>query len=257
MDDDEPITYNLTSKQLLYANKIRSACNNFRTNAIKTTNKHKSEINKIERTLKNLSVDKSIYITRPEKGKGIVILNRDDYNKKMNDILSDTNIFRIIKIDSTIIQEDPLIKKLKQLRDDGFITDNEYQYCRPRGSQPASIYGLSKIDKKDFSLRPIVSASGTFNYKLAKLLAKKLEHLRKSELIINNPFVFVEVVRSLKFDNSTTKMISFDTTSLFTKVPLDHTIEIILDKLYGSNHNCSLSKKKESIGGRIVRTDLK
>lgn len=124
-EDDEP-TYNLTPEQLLYANKIRSACNNFRTNTIKTTNKHKTEINKTERTLKNLSVDKSIYITRPDKGKGIVILNRDDYNKKMNDILSDTNIFRIIKNDSTSIQEDQLIKKLKQFRDNGFITGNEY-----------------------------------------------------------------------------------------------------------------------------------
>ncbi len=49
---------------------------------------------------------------------------------------------------------------------------------------------------------------------------------------------------TLKFDDSQVKMMSFDITILFTKVPPDRTIEIILDKLYGLQHTCTYSDKK-------------
>ena len=83
-----------------------------------------------------------------------------------------------------------------------------------------------------------------FNYNLAKLLAKKLDYLRENDSIITNTFKFVDELHLLKLDNTHTKMVSFDITSLFTKVPLHRTIEIILDKLYGPKHICIWSKIK-------------
>jgi hypothetical protein len=80
-----------------------------------------------------------------------------------------------------------------------------------------------------------VAAIGTFNYKLSKLLANKLSYLRKNNTIITNTFEFVEELHSLKFDNLKIKMASFDVSSLFTNIPLDRTIQIILEKLYGHN----------------------
>ena len=47
--------------------------------------------------LQNLSKDKSIYITRPDKGKGVVILDREEYISRMKNILNDTNPFRPMK----------------------------------------------------------------------------------------------------------------------------------------------------------------
>ncbi|CAF3691829.1 unnamed protein product [Rotaria sp. Silwood1] len=140
--------------------------------------------------------------------------------------------------------EDRLIRKLKQLKNNGFITEKEYNFCRPTGSQPARIYGLPKIHKIGAPLRPIVSASGTFNCNLAKLLANKLDHLRKNGTIITNTFAFVDELLALEFDNSQIKMVSLDITSLFTNVPLQHTIQIFLDKLYGPEHTCTYSDKK-------------
>ena len=43
--------------------------------------------------LKSLSVDKSIIISRPDKGNGVVLMDRSDYNDKMHTILSDTSKF--------------------------------------------------------------------------------------------------------------------------------------------------------------------
>ncbi|CAF1562230.1 unnamed protein product [Adineta ricciae] len=252
-DVDEEIKYNLTPIQLQYANKIRSVCNNFRHNADKVMTKHKHESVEFKRILNDLSKDKSILIARPDKGKGIVIIDKEDYNNKMLQILNDRNTFEIVEVDETITQEDRLMRKLKQLRNEGFITEKEFNFCRPRGSQPARIYGLPKIHKLGAPLRPIVSASGTFNYKLAKLLANKLDYLRKNESIIKDTFTFVDELRSLKFDNSRIKLISFDITSLFTNVPLNRTIQIILDKMYGSEHTCTYSSLKRDDWCRLCK----
>ena len=89
-EDDGEIIYNLTSVQLQAANKIRSICNNFGFNAEKIINQHKHETSQFNKVLKSLSKDKSIQITRPDKGKGIVIMEKDDYNNKMMEILNDT-----------------------------------------------------------------------------------------------------------------------------------------------------------------------
>ena len=71
---------------------------------------------------KDLSSDKSITISRPDKGRGVVILNRFDYLDKMNNILSDTSKFQKVNCDNvllhTIHQEDKVnrvINKFKKL----------------------------------------------------------------------------------------------------------------------------------------------
>ena len=40
------------------------------------------------KVLKNLKNDNSIFIIKPDKGNGVVIINRDDYWSKMESILS-------------------------------------------------------------------------------------------------------------------------------------------------------------------------
>ena len=78
IDVDERITYNLAPVQLQYASKIRSICNNFRMNAEKIINRHKSEIRTTEKVLKNLSNDKSICIVRPDERKDMVLMDKED-----------------------------------------------------------------------------------------------------------------------------------------------------------------------------------
>ena len=46
-----------------------------------------------------------------------------------------------------------------------------------KGSRLAHVYGLPKTHKPTLSMRQILSASGTYNYKLAKWLEEKLKRL--------------------------------------------------------------------------------
>ena len=58
--------------------------------------KSKPRRDKDQTSLEDLSRDETIVITKPDKGRGIVLLNRNDYNTKIQQILSDSETFESI-----------------------------------------------------------------------------------------------------------------------------------------------------------------
>lgn len=110
--------------------------------------------------------------------------------------------------------------------------------ARPTGSNRGRLYGLSKIHKEGVPLRPVLSAIGTYNYGLGKALKQMLSNIVKNELVIKDSFTFVKQLQLLQDSEQFQdpdiqfKMVSFDVASLYTNIPLDQTIEIILDHLY-------------------------
>ena len=114
-----------------------------------------------------------------------------------------------------------------------------YKKIYPSSSQPVLFFCLEKVHKvqnksksvKDLPLRPVISNCGTATYETSRYLASLLSPLMKNRYTINNTRDFVNRLRELSI-NDNEKMVSFDVSSLFTNVPLDHTIEIILKKVY-------------------------
>ena len=83
-------------------------------------------------------------------------------------------------------------------------------------------------------MRSILSASGTYNYKLAKWLGEKLKPLSVNQYIIDDPLGFSKEIRKhpvLEDDI----LVSYDFTSLFTNVPVQETINILIDKAFTDN----------------------
>ncbi|CAF0974462.1 unnamed protein product [Didymodactylos carnosus] len=190
-------------------------------------------------------------------------MDRQQYNNKIYDeILSDTSTFKPLESDPTLQKEDRLIRILNNMRDQQFISEDDYNLARPVGSHPARLYGLPKIHKENTPIRPILSSVKTFNYGLAKMLAKNLQHLATSQATIKDTFHFIDICKQFDSDDyENHKMISFDVSSLFTKVPLNKTIEIILDELYSlpSSHQCHTyrNSKKHFCSTRKNRDNLK
>ena len=86
--------------------------------------------------------------------------------------------------------------------------------------------------QQNYPLRPVLSSIRTFNYGLAKALKQMLSSIIKKDTIIKDSFAFVDELKSLKHLSPTSKMVSFDIVSLYTNIPLDETIKIILNHLY-------------------------
>ena len=96
----------------------------------------------------------------------------------------------------------------------------------------------------DLPIRPIMSNIGTASHQLAKYLAKLLSPLSKSEYTVDNNVEFINNIKSEKVPTGHS-FISFHVKSLFTNVPLNCTINIILRSIYDDNELYTNISKKE------------
>lgn len=199
-------------------------------------------------TLKTLSKRDDLIITKPDKGRGTVILDKFEYVNKMTQILNDRAKFEEIGLPDyqTIFRtEDKINRFLRSLKNENIINENTYQDLFVTGSSFGILYGLPKVHKPDVPLRPILASYRTPNYKLAKFLVPLLESLTSNKYTVTNSEHFKQ--RILPQD-SDLFMASFDVESLFTNIPVRDPIDIILDKLFptpdSSYHNFSRSHFK-------------
>ena len=183
--------------------------------------------------LVGLSKDDSIVILKPDKGNGTVIMDKTEYQEKINTILGDPSKF--LKVDkdpykSNINLEDKVNRILHKLHKSGSISKGIMQSLQASGSTPGLLYGLPKVHKEGHPLRPILSAIGTANYNIAKYLVPILSPLTINEHTIKDSFHFISCLKDLNFANCT--IASFDVKSLFTQIPLDETIDICMQELF-------------------------
>ncbi|XP_015750943.1 PREDICTED: uncharacterized protein LOC107330926, partial [Acropora digitifera] len=142
----------------------------------------------------------------------------------------------------------PLLEKEKQLNKlvKDILPPEVAKSVIAKGSSLAHLYGLPKTHKPQLSMRPILSAVGTYNYNLAKWLDEKLKPLSINNHTISNIFQFCDELVDLKLDENDI-LVSFDVTSLFTNVPVDETIELLATKAFENDwfnktHNLSLTR---------------
>ena len=88
-----------------------------------------------------------------------------------------------------------------------------------------------KTLKERLCMRPILSASGTYNYPLAKWLDEKLKPLSTNKYCINDIFGFIDEIKNSSIQPNHI-LVSYDVSAIFTNVPLKETIDILVDKAF-------------------------
>ena len=83
----------------------------------------------------------------PDKGNGVVILDRKPYDNANQELISDTSKFGKLNEDPTLKREASLKHFLCKLKKKNFFNENEYDKLHPSGSAPARIYGTPKMHK--------------------------------------------------------------------------------------------------------------
>lgn len=114
------------------------------------------------------------------------------------------------------------------------LPDEEAKTVTSKGSNLAHLYGLPKTHKPQLSMQPILSAVGTDNYNLAKCLDEKLKPLSVNNYTISDIFLFSEDLTKLNA-NENDILVSYDVAALFTNVPIDETIELLVRKSFDDN----------------------
>ena len=193
----------------------------------------------------NLSSNNSIIIQKADKGNTVVILDKIDYIKEMEELLSDTSKFQSItfnpkhkvnkEVRHLVDMENTIKACLDDLLQKQYLSADDHKFMTPCGSRPGIMYGLCKVHKerkngkKTPPFRPILSAIGTCSYNMAKFFVPILKPVSINQYTVNDSFSFADEIR---MQDSNLYMTSFDVKSLFTNIPLDETISICVDKLY-------------------------
>ena len=132
----------------------------------------------------------------------MVILNKSDYIKKIDNILLDETKFERIGLtstcDNTTSIESRLQKRLLELLKSRLISENTCQEIRPTGSQRLPMYRLPKTHKPNVPLRPILSMTGSAHHQLSKWLASLLQPVldRFAAQCIPDSFTFADYIRA-------------------------------------------------------------
>ena len=186
-------------------------------------------------TLKDLRNDNSIVIMKLDKGNGVVILNKDEYHKKMDEILADSPKFEILDDDDAVKRENQVKALLKKLKSDNCVTEKTYNEMYPTGTRIRILYGLPKIHKSSIPFRPILSCINHYSYKIARFFIPFLTPISMSSFVIKDSFSFVQELLNADVNTNNVFMASFDVASLFTYIPVDETIDIISNHLFANS----------------------
>ena len=196
------------------------------------------------RILRKLKNNSGIIVLKPDKGNGVVIMNRNEYIDCCLNIINNREKFKCLHRDPTQIREGKLQRFLRKLRLEDQLDETTYRNIYPTGSQPARFYGLPKLHKKRQAgapppLRPIVSSISAYYYNLSKYLASILGPCISGKHITKDSFSFVNEFTNIQSQNKF--LISFDVESLFTNIPLSEIIDLAVETNF--EHNPGLSKE--------------
>lgn len=185
-----------------------------------------------------------------QKGRGVLTMDQNTYTEKRMPLFL-SNQFVHIANDTTKSLESKVqgtIQKIKSELSEQEMWKKVYKKLHPTGSCPGKFYGTGQVHNFpvnsgiiDLPIQPIVWCLNTATYNIAKYLSKLLSPLQQSGNTVENKKEFIEDLKQQHHKNM--KMVSFDGKSLFTNVPLDHTIDKTLRRI--NNKKGTVTSKNE------------
>ena len=121
--------------------------------------------------------DESIVIMKADKGNCFVVMDRSDYNQKMQALLND-------KTDETVSKnpfgrvERELNSKLLSLKNEGKLDERTYRKLHSSDGLPSTIRGSVKHHKEGLPLRPIINCIDSALYNTSKYLTEILSPIQ-------------------------------------------------------------------------------
>ncbi|XP_058840132.1 uncharacterized protein LOC131695616 [Topomyia yanbarensis] len=182
------------------------------------------------RSKKFLAENPNLVITKADKGNKTVIIASEEYEQKMEDLLSDESTYKQLKSDPT----SKVLKKIGVLvdgwRDSKYIDARTHRKIKISSCNPPRVYGLPKIHKQDRPLRPVVSTIGAATYNVAQFLSGVIGNIvGKTEYHIKNSFEFADQITGTQITEDVV-LFSLDVTSLYTNVPVDFALDCLNER---------------------------
>ncbi|KAK3732372.1 hypothetical protein QZH41_005703 [Actinostola sp. cb2023] len=105
------------------------------------------------KALKTIGKDKNIIILKADKGNSTVVMNRTEYDEKIEVMLSDSKTYQVLQSDPAKKCENKLKALISGYKDN--IPDSIKRRISTTDGNTSRFYGLPKIHKQGIPLRPI------------------------------------------------------------------------------------------------------
>lgn len=203
---------------------------------IGTFKNHKQErLNTTEEERKGLQTLKKndeVIVKPSDKCKGLVILNKTDYVKKVDEILQDDNNYEKLQNNPTAKVEAGTKRIFKAVTKDKLPSTLAAELV-PSHSRTPVMYGLPKDHKENVPLRPIISACGGPTEKTSWLLERILNqllqfvpaHLRNTDDYLKR---LAEKYPDQQLPENAI-IFSIDVVNLYGSIPLDEGVTAVVD----------------------------
>ena len=126
--------------------------------------------------LSQLKKDKDRLILTADKGVAMVVMDKEDYNNKAQELLAQP-AYTSIPRDPTNKIKAQLITKLRKIKKETNLDEGTYKAMYPTGCVPPKFYGLPKFHKTGNPLRPIISSGCSVTYGVEKAPCKVFKSL--------------------------------------------------------------------------------
>ena len=137
-----------------------------------------------QRALKRLK-NNDIVILPPDKGHVIVVMDKTDYNHKMDTLVNDKHTYELLIQDPTPSLQRKLNSKMFSMTKANMINLQTYYRLRSSVARSSKFYELPKLHKPQIPMRPIVCFYGSPIYKLSKHLTTILTNISQHKLYMS------------------------------------------------------------------------
>lgn len=194
-----------------YGDSVRS---NELVKSVKNLNKEEEEL--LGRVINN----KDVRFMKPDKGNGVVVMNKGDYLNGMNALLLD-GTYEEISLNEVKVAHHKIDLLLSDMLFQEQINDSEYFYMLNEHPMVSNIFGIQKIHKglKNPKFRPIADGKRSKTCFISKYLDNKLQRsLEKFTYISKDLWQFLEKLKAIEVTPDII-LVTVDVTNLFSVIP--------------------------------------
>ena len=206
-----------------------------------------STLNNLKNIKKKLAHNDAL-ITKADKGNTAVIIYKSEYNCKIEEYISNSNI--------SILRNDPTNTYLKTVnkvinKSTSILNKQQIYFNKMIKPTAPTITGLPKLHKPNTPIRPLINFTTSPSYRIAKFLNIWLTQNIKLEdnSSIKNNIELVDKIISIHIPSGA-KLASFDVTNMYTNIPIAETLQITENLL--TQNQIEAKKVKEAI--EILKT---
>ena len=190
----------------------------------------------------NLQRARVITIKPCDKGAGLIILDTEEYIRSADKHLSSTQKQDdgtekpyYEKVDEVVLNEAKaeILEILKEGKEKGFITEDDYNAMEPADKGPATFYQLFKVHKahepgRAPPERPVISGSGSITENLSHFVQTKIKELStKHPSYIQDTPDLLRHIQALVDLPDNVMLVTVDVSALYTNINTTDAIEAV------------------------------